>query len=331
MKEYKSNKLQDSIQYVKGVGPKVAEILSKIGIKKINDILYYFPRSYDDRRNIPKIKELVIGDKQKCLGIIKKVTAQKTRNRKSIVNAVVEDDTGSVNVLWFNQPYLRKNLKPGQKILITGKYDYSQFDNELQLTCTEYEIIQPGQEKESLGLVVPIYSLTEGLYQWRIRAVSKEILKNYLNEIIDPYDDDFIKQHGLIPLQKAIFNMHYPKDRDLYKKAKGRIVFDEFFYLQLALAIRRHKQVYEKKGYPFNIENNILLERYLKSLPFELTNAQKSALEDIKKDMGSVHPMNRLIQGDVGSGKTEVAIASSLIAIENGCQTAFMAPTEILA
>lgn len=317
-------KLDTPVQYVKGVGPKLAKLFAKLGVKTVEDLLYFFPRDYEDRRKIKPIKELKPYEMVLIRGKIVNISHQLTKGRFSILKLRLEDPSGSISAVWFNQPYLMKLFQPGMRLIVSGKVEIDTFAGGIQLQVRDFEI----DSGEPLG-IVPVYPLTEGLYPKRLRKIIKQALSKYLKYIKDPIPSPIQRSYRLLNLRSAIQNLHFPSDLKLIEGARSRLVFDDFFVFQLGLGLRR-QEVKEEKGIAFKLEGN-LLDEFIKKLPFTLTSAQQRVIEEIKADMQSDRPMNRLLQGDVGSGKTIVATIASLIAIQNGYQVAFMAPTEILA
>ena len=318
------------MQFVKGVGPKVAELFLKLGIATVGDFLDTVPRSYQDRRNIPSILQLQSGDNVICFGAIRAVNQQKVKGKMNVFKAELCDASGSLMAIWFNQAYLKKVITPGKQIILCGKLTFNSYFGEKQLLVNDWEFYDPLTDKGlSLGSIVPIYGLTEGLYQARARHVGREIVSTQLPKIIDPLGDQ-LARWNLLPLADALRQLHFPEGRETFRAARRRVTFDEFFYLQLALQIKRAEQVQIPKTVK-HLTTGTLLAQYYGILPFELTGAQKRVIAEILADMGSDRVMNRLVQGDVGAGKTEVAIAAICVAIQSGYQAALMAPTEILA
>ncbi len=316
-----NEKLDSEVRYIKGVGPKVAKLLSSLGIETIGDLLYSPPRNYEDRRNIKPIANLKEGEEVLIKGKITKVQGGKTRKMLSIIKILITDGTGSIYTTFFNQPFLLNIFKKGSIILLAGKVD-SSYTGKLEILVRDYELVDREIE---LG-IVPKYSLTEGLYQKKMRNIVREALSNYLPALEDFLPESIRSTYKLLSLKSAIYNLHFPPDIKDIKPARERLVFDEFFIFQLGLALRKKEMGY-KPGIAFKV-NDIQFEN---SLPFKLTSAQIRVIEEIKTDMEKGVPMNRLLQGDVGSGKTVVAVIASLIAVQSGYQVALMAPTEILA
>lgn len=316
--------LKTPIQYLKGVGPNLAKKLKKLGIETVEDLIFLFPRDYEDRSNPTPINKLVQSESVFVRAVIDRVSPQSTKSRFSVTKVLLTDRTGSIQAVWFNQPFLNKMFRPGMRLIVSGKVEFSTFDGSLQLIARDYEI----DAGEKLG-IVPIYPLTEGVFQKKLRSMVESAVDACLEEIQDFLPQEIKAQHHLIELQEAINAMHFPSILAEIEKARYRLAFDDFFFFQLGLGLHREK-VAAEPGIAFKIEEQALAG-FLASLPFELTGAQKRVLADIVGDMKQAKPMNRLIQGDVGSGKTVVAAAAGYLAVKAGYQVAIMAPTEILA
>ncbi len=334
----KGKALSQPIQFVKGVGPRIARKLEKKGIKTIEDALYFLPRRYEDRRVIKKISGIQVGKVETVLAeVLLAGTVFYKGNRKRVFEVVVGDGMGTLTLKWFHgrEEYLKSRFKKGRRVIISGEVRLFKHQKEIHHPDME---IADHIEDEPLHFkrVVPIYSEPEGLYQKAIRKIMKGVVDHYADELTSPIPEDIIRRQGLMDFGAAIRQVHFPpEDASLEEfnlnrsDAHRRIIFDEFFFLQLGLALRRSK-VKAEEGIPFQILHGYI-GRLLQSLDFQLTPAQERVLSEIEGDMGQPHPMNRLIQGDVGSGKTIVALMAALIAVENGFQAAFMVPTEILA
>ena len=321
-----ASSLETPVQYLKGVGPRLAKLLSKINIKTIKDLIYFFPRDYEDRRKIIPIRQIKIGEEQIIVGQILQIRHGITRSRTNLIKVKISDGTGQMLAIWFNQPFLMKVFKKGLKLLVSGKAEYNPYDKKITLSVRNYEILEG---KENINCIMPIYQLTEGLYQKIIRKIIKGAIQEYLPLVSDvlPYRIKFI--HRLSELKDSIYNLHFPEDEASLEKSRYRLVFDEFFIFQLGLALKR-REITAEPGIAFEIKDE-LIEKFERALPFKLTSAQGRVLGKIKEDMARPRPMNRLLQGDVGSGKTIVAAQALMIAVQNGYQAALMAPTEILA
>jgi len=331
--------LTDSIQYVKGVGPKRAELFKKLAINTVEDALTHLPRRYEDRGNFKKISQIKYGEIETISCIVKAAGINvTTRKRMKIFELVVGDGTGIITAKWFNQPYMKNVFKVGQKVILNGKVKINNYYGYgAEMDVPEYEIID--DEADMLlhtGRIVPIYPETSGITSRQIRVIMKTILDTHQSQINDYLPSDILEQNKLMPLSAALSEIHFPeaeKDTALLNSGRSemhrRLAFDEFFFLELGLALRKRDMEKEKRD-ALKI-NGELTKQLIDSLPFKLTSAQVRVINEIKGDLTSHHPMNRIIQGDVGCGKTVVALSVMLMAIENDFQTAIMAPTEILA
>jgi ATP-dependent DNA helicase RecG len=319
-----------SIQYLKGVGPKRKKSFSDKGIETIEELLYYFPRRYEDRTNFSNISDLKQGE---IYTIKTQVLAGGQRNswrRRSfsITEAVLADKTGKINCVWFNQPYLKEYLKPGASLILYGRVEV--YNGRLQMNNPEFEFLDSEDEDSlNIGRIVPIYTLPKGFSQRSMRHLIKASLDEFMPNLKDFLPFDLRARNNLLNLAQSLLNIHFPHDQELQKQALMRLSFEEFFIFQLPLVLRKLKRK-EKKGISHTVEGK-LVEGFILKLPFKLTLAQQKVLEEIKKDMASGQAMQRLLQGDVGSGKTVVATLACLIAIQSGHQAAFMAPTDILS
>lgn len=338
---------ETSVQYVKGVGPRRARLLERLGIKTLEDLLYYFPWRYEDRKDLKKIKDLTFGNLETT--VCEVVTAQlitTPRKGMKIFEIVTTDNTGFLRCKWFNQPYMEKYLKKGQKIILSGVvkgnpslgagFKLAHLSSGLEMENPDFEYFKNEDEFIHTSRVVPVYKATEGFSPKQLRTLMFNAINTYISSIIDYMPEDILKRNNLMPLQWSIREIHFPeKFDDVHTLNKGlspahrRLIFDEFFLLELGLALMKKKEVLER-GISFK-EESPLVDKFLKELPFELTNAQKRVFKQIKTDMKSNLPINRLLHGDVGCGKTIIALMSMLIAVDNGYQACLMVPTEILA
>ncbi|WP_353684587.1 ATP-dependent DNA helicase RecG [Thermodesulfovibrio sp. 3907-1M] len=328
------NGLNLPVQYLKGVGPKKASLLKKLGIQTVKDALYYFPFQYEDRRNKKSIFDIKPGEIVGVEGHIVQINELKTKTNLSIIEAIISDATGYLKAKWFNQLYLKKILKEKQKIKLFGKAQIDWRGAYIEIVNPEYEIVENlnSQAQE----ILPIYRLTEGISQRQMQSIMQAAVEFSIPFIQEHLPEKILKKLSLPYLSEAIKYVHFPpKDADvksLNEKSSQfhkRIIFDELFLLQLGILMMKQNRLAEK-GISFKPEGK-LLRNFLENLPFQLTTAQQKVIKEILQDMEKPVPMNRLLQGDVGSGKTVVAVAAMLAAIECGYQAALMAPTEILA
>ena len=337
--QYSRNRLLTPIQYVKGVGPKLAKLFEKKGILTVEDALYFLPRCYEDRSNLKKISELKAGRKETGLGeILLSGVAFYQNRKKRVFEAVVGDGSGTITLKWFhgNERYLRERFKKGRQLIFSGEVRWFNYQREIH--HPDVEIVDGDIEKDYLNFkrIVPIYSETEGLYQRTLRRLMKTILDGYADELSSPIPQEMIDRQDLIDFSEAFRRVHFPPEGEPIdalnlQRSDGhrRIIFDEFFFLELGMALKK-RGVALDTGISFKTDGT-LVQRLLNLLSFQLTRAQERVLAEIKEDLEKPHPMNRLIQGDVGSGKTVVALLTSLYVVECGYQAAIMAPTEVLA
>ncbi|MDP3143752.1 MAG: ATP-dependent DNA helicase RecG [Candidatus Omnitrophota bacterium] len=315
------------IQYLKGVGPKKKKLFSKVGIVTVEDLLYYFPKRYEDRSNFIPISKLKLKELQTIKGTVLLANLRKSfRRHLFIFQAVITDKTAKIDCLWFNQPYLKDYLKPGAEVILYGMAQ--EHNGRLQLVNPEYEVIEKEKDNLSIGRIVPIYPLTEGFTQRFFRLVVKECLDEFISSLVDCLAFDLRGRRKLLNLAQSLLNIHFPVSLELQKEAYRRLSFEEFFLSQVPILLRKLK-IKQAQGISHAVDEGFM-EEAIAGLPFKLTGSQEQVLEDIKKDMAASKPMHRLLQGDVGSGKTIVAFLAGLIAIRAGSQAAFMVPTEIL-
>lgn len=324
-------KLSDiPIRYIKGIGPKRAEAFAKCAIRSAEDLLYYFPRRYEDRTKFTTISGLQEGQFQTIKALVLVSSERRSFHRRgfSITEAIVEDATGRLTCVWFNQPYIKGYLKPGTNLILYGKLE--RYNGKLQMSNPEFEVVsEDADESLNIGRIVPIYSLPESIGQRSFRKLIKYVIDKYLSRLNDFLPFDIRSRNNLLNLAKSIINIHFPENLDMQKLAYTRLAFEEFFLFQLPLVLRKLRKK-EKVGIAHRVEAD-LVENFIKGLAFNLTESQKKVIQEIKSDMAKPQIMQRLLQGDVGSGKTAVATIASVIAIQGGYQAAFMAPTEILA
>ncbi|MBI3610117.1 MAG: ATP-dependent DNA helicase RecG [Nitrospirae bacterium] len=336
------------VQYLKGVGPKRAEWLDRLGIRTLEDLVYFLPWRYEDRSRLKPVAGLTPGEEQTLCGVVQSTHLTITsRRRFKIFEMVVSDDSGSILVKWFNQPYLQKLFKNGQRVMLTGKVNVNRYRGYgLEIENPIYEILDnepasAGGPAATVGLhtgrIVPIYHTTQGLTGRPIRSLIQAVLEEYASQLQEILPSSVIRSHRFPPFSEALTQAHFPLEgtslallNEGRSEAHRRLAFGEFFLLQLGLGLKRREAVEEPKGTAFQTDGPYL-RQFLEGLPYPLTGAQKSVLEEIKRDMARPHPMNRLLQGDVGCGKTVVALAAMMIAADNGYQAALMVPTEILA
>lgn len=316
-----------SLEVLHGVGPKHANKLEKLGLYTLGDMLFHFPRRYDDYSNLRPIRSLRVGDVGTVIGQIQGVFERKARGGKmTIVEAVISDDGFSaIRVTWFNQPWLMNRLSEGLNIAIAGKIE--QYLGRLVMNNPDWEPVEI--ENLHTNRIVPIYPLTESITQKALRELMDQVIKFWTPRVIDPLPKQLVSEAGLMSFGEALFQVHFPDDQEFLKNARDRLAFDEIFYLQLGVSKRRKDQT-ALTGRVFEVDDD-WMTLALENIPFTLTNAQNKVVAEIRENLRSGSPMNRLIQGDVGSGKTVVALLAARVVANAGGQTAVMAPTSILA
>ncbi len=323
------NDLTSSVQYFKGVGPQRAKLLARLGIETIGDLLFHFPRRHEDRSQMRRLREAFVDDLATFQGVVREVDRRRPRGNLSLVKAWCVDETGGIDLVWFNQPWVADQLKPGQMIIFSGRVQSDRYGRH-QIVQPTWEPLEAGGEPIHTGRWVPIYPLTEGLTQTTLRRWIHGALEQHADEIREQIPDWVREQQRLGPRHLCVKAYHFPANDGERIAARRRLVFEEFFGLQVALAQRRYEYRHRGHGIAFVVDSP-LVGRLLERLPFELTGAQAKVLDEIRADLAEPTPMNRLLQGDVGSGKTLVALAAMLTVVDNGYQAALMVPTEILA
>lgn len=319
------NNLLNSVQYIKGVGPKKATYLRRLGIDTIIDLLYYFPKDYDDRSKFTNISEAKLGEKSSLIvEIIGKPKISRPKRNFTILKVPFKDDSGNGYLVWFNQEYLKTSFEVGQSYRVIGKVN--RMGRELQVLTPDFENMQ---NENKIGKIVPIYGLTKGLSQKEILRIMETALKTYISFIEEPLPIELLRKYRLLGIKEALINVHFPKYEENINEARRRLIFEELFLLQLGLFMVKNRTYTENNGIKFPLCKD--LGQFFNLLPFDLTDSQKKVLDEIQDDMSQSKQMNRLIQGDVGSGKTIIAAASMFRAVKGGFQAAMLVPTEILA
>lgn len=326
------SQIESPVQYLKGIGPKKAEVLNSVGIKTIEDILYYLPRKYLDRSTFTPINQLQPNTQATVIGKVEALGVRK--GRKNRFQVILKDKTGYLNLIWFaNLKYVQNAFEAEDVVIASGEVS---FYNGLQMAHPEFEIISGnGDELIHTGGVIPVYPSTARLRKLNLdsrgfRRILKPFLERVEQMVEETLPEPIVTEQRLLPLSLALKNIHFPENLTVAEQARQRLAFDELFYLELMLALRKKRLTDSPEGISFQKPGS-LIKQLLNKLPFKLTEAQRKVLREIANDMLSKRPMNRLLQGDVGSGKTIVALISMMMAVESGYQAAFMAPTEILA
>jgi ATP-dependent DNA helicase RecG len=318
--------LNASITTIKGVSTAVAAKFNKLGAATIRDLLYYFPYRHLDYSQRKTISELNTGVEETIIANVWQVREVRLGNRRS-TEAIVGDETGNVRVVWFNNPYIVKQLSTNQQIVISGRINI--FKDQPVFESPEWEVLED-KELVHTGRLVPLYPLTKGLYPRTVRKMMKGVIDRWSPEIAEFLPQLLRTRCKLLDLPQAISQAHFPDSLDLKDRARIRLAFDELFLLQLGALARKRRWQISQPANPFKI-NTALLDKWMQTLPFKFTAAQEKVTTEILEDLKKTVPMSRLLQGEVGSGKTVVAMAALIAAVDNGFQGAFMAPTEILA
>jgi ATP-dependent DNA helicase RecG len=318
--------LDSPITVIKGVALSVANKFAKLNVRTVRDLLYFFPRRYVDYSRRKPVSELIEGEEQTIIGKIWEARIATLGTRKG-TEAIVGDETGNIRAVWFNQPYLAKRFRTNDRVVISGTV--SLFKGHKVFESPEWELLED-KELIHTGRLVPVYPLTQGLYPRQVRKWTKETVDGYLWQLSDFLPSEVKNRCQLLDLRAAIAQVHYPDDLTMAGKARGRLSFDELFLLQLGVLARKRDWKEGQPGNAFHIDQEVI-SRFLQCLPFTLTRAQERVLEEILTDLKQAKAMSRLLQGEVGSGKTVIATLALLIAAANGYQGALMAPTEVLA
>jgi ATP-dependent DNA helicase RecG len=319
--------LATPVQYVPGVGPQKAELLKNLDLHSAGDLVFFFPRDYQDLSDRRAIADLEDDRLQPVRGVVTEVDSTSSGFGKSRVGVLVNDGHDYLRALWFNQPFMRQRFHAGQHVLLSAKPRFNGGRWEMahpRVTWLE------GEEDQPQADLLPIYSLTEGLSQWELRRMVASAVERFAPVLEEVFPEAMLRELDLMPLAEALPAIHAPQNAEQLARARRRLVFQELFVLELAVVARRWQQRLGFRAPPL-VATAEIDARIRRRLPFELTAGQQAAIRDIAADMARETPMNRLLQGDVGSGKTVVALWAMLVSVANGYQAAIMAPTEILA
>lgn len=320
--------LSTPVEKIYMIGPIYARRLKKLGIETAEDLLHHFPFRYQDYSLISKIAQLQPQETVTIQGVVEEIKNNYTKNRKKIQKAIVSDETGSIEITWFNQPFLVKTIKLGEKYSFSGKADL--FGKKIGMVAPDYELLS--ESSIHTGRLVPIYPETSRISSRWIRSRIWAILKQCDKELLEYLPCSILTENQFVNYKISIQQIHFPKNKELLEKTRQRLAFDELFLIQLTSALQKKEWEKEIVGNKFQISKfRPKLIQFIKLLPFVLTGAQKRAVSEILADLAKEKPMNRLLEGDVGSGKTVVAAIATYAAFLNGFQSVFMAPTEILA
>jgi ATP-dependent DNA helicase RecG len=309
--------------------PPVYVVLEEaFGITTVLDLLQHFPRRYLDRSNLIRIRDMKIGQEGTIVATVRKVRTQYTRRRQAMVTVTVADESGPLQLFWFNQSWPAKRFKEGQEVMASGKLGL--FRGVLRMQNPTVDVLRGGDEDAiHTGRIIPVHPATEGVSPGMIRRLIFDSLRR-LSEVPDPIPQEVVRAEGLIDRATAFREIHFPEAWERLEDARQRLKFDELFTLELGVAFRKHRIARKESGVAHE-RDGVLLKRFQEAMPFELTEAQRRSISEVADAMAGPHPMNLLLQGDVGSGKTVVALAAAMIAIGSGHQAAIMAPTEVLA
>ena len=325
--------IQENVQFLKGVGPKKASILKKLGIENIYDLITYYPRRYEDQQNTTPIAELNVGETVNIQGKIVALAEKNTRRGLKLLTIMLADNTGTIQLNFFNQAYLKKKLKSEQILFVHGKvsYAYGGYGNLAMSQILSFDIVEKSidDNKDNHYNFMPIYTLPDYLKPKDFRNLLTQVFNEDLS-LIEIVPEFIRKKYNLMDKKTAIQKIHFPKTKQELTTARESLIFEELFLIQSGLLLLKKQHQIKNHGIRF-LENNILVNKVKASLPFTLTAEQEKVWQEICIDMQKDTQMQRLVQGDVGSGKTVIAILALVKAIENGFQGALMAPTEILA
>jgi ATP-dependent DNA helicase RecG len=316
------------VKYVKKIGPRRAEQLARLKIHTVHDLLYHFPREYMDRSRPVSPFDRADGEMITVLGRALSIQETSPRKKLTVTRAALECRRGIFYAVWFNQPHVKKTVKPGVELLLSGKLDRGY--GAVQVQVHDYEVMSGEGTMLHTGRIVPVYPATSGITQRMLRTFVHEALGQWRESYREFLPGRLITAEKLMPLPEALEQIHFPDNRARAEQARRRFIFEELFLFQLRLALLRKNFTRVKKNHRY-VAGDQLRNRYLAGLGFKLTGAQQRVVGEIVSDMDSPYPMHRLLQGDVGSGKTVVAVLTLLRAVESGLQGAFMAPTEVLA
>ncbi|MGE0494563.1 MAG: ATP-dependent DNA helicase RecG [Vulcanimicrobiota bacterium] len=318
--------LDSDVQYLKGVGPRMAGLLKRLNISTVGDLLEHLPRRWEDRTNFRQIRQLRDGAVEIVRGVLGAFTKKEPRRGLSILNAELSDATGTVQLTFFNQRHLAKQLCPGQEVVAVGKVERK--FHQTQMTAPEIEPVS--EAGIHTGRIIPVYPLTGSLSQKWIRKVQFGVVPTYAQKSVDPLPSSLLARRSLPPRPDALLEYHWPSNHDRHEQARLRLAFEELFLLQVEIAQARATRELDPRTVHYDFAA-IAPANFEELLPFAPTGAQRRVMAEVVQDLGRDAPMNRLLQGDVGAGKTVIAAFAAWCAIKSGYQAAIMAPTEILA
>ena len=323
--------LKERLSELRGIGPKRYEALKQIGLLTVYDLLTYYPRSYEDRRLLTPIAELVVGEQQAVSGILRRTAEKGTGRGLHILRADIDDGTGMLEIVWFNQKFLKPKLKAGMRLFAVGKIEYAYGGwGKLQMSqVKDFSLLDKGAKETDLLGILPVYAATGQLSQKFFRSIFQTLFQGQ-PQIKEILPETICRRYRLLERGEAYRQVHFPESPEALQSARERLIFEELYLIQCGLLLLRRESREKKKGVR-HLGFSRLLKETFAALPFELTSDQKSVWRDVSQDMETEVPMRRLVQGDVGSGKTVIALLAFVKTVENGFQGAFLAPTEILA
>ena len=319
--------LATPIQFLKGVGPDRGKLFQRLDLCTARDLLYFFPRDYQDASELRTIEQLEEDCLLSVLGTVEEIDLRNTGPGRSILGILVREGSQYLRAVWFNQPYMRDRFRQGQRVLLSGKARLN--SGRWEMPHPRAEVFEQDQQPSG-GRILPVYRLTDGLNQSHVRRVVQGVLDTCMDGVDEVFPDEFLKQNDLWSIQEALPQIHFPDDRDRLDRAARRLIYQELLVLQLGLALRRQLLTTGRRA-PSLPRTAKIDARIQRLLPFELTAGQQQAVAEVAGDMAQECPMNRLLHGDVGSGKTIVAVYAMLLAVAHGRQAVLMAPTEVLA
>lgn len=320
------DRLAVPVRYLKGIGPKRAALFHRIGVESVRDLLLLVPRRYVDRSRVLPIKNLRVGDEATVIGRIIASSSRQTKTFKRLVTIRVTDGTDTIEAVWFNRPDLVNRFRPQTEVMLSGRVTYYRYR---QMVNPMFEILEPGGEFSYTNAIIPVYPLTEGLSVWTIRRAVRDALERF-GSLPETLPNEVIASYGFPDIGEALRTVHFPGEVAQALRARRRLAYEELFYLGLLAALRRHHNRQIRRGRLMR-ETGQFTGEFRRLLRFQLTRAQERAITEIREDLAGDTCMGRLLQGDVGSGKTVVAVYAMLIACENRLQAAMMVPTEVLA
>ncbi len=318
--------LDSEVQYLKGVGPRMASLLKRLGISQVSDLLHHLPRRWEDRTRPRPIHQLRDGAVETVRGVLGSVSKKQPKKGLLLVTATLSDATGSIQLTWFNQRHLAKQLRPGSEVIACGKVERK--FHQTQMNSPELEEAQ--EHGVHTGRIIPIYPLTGSLSQKWMRKIQYTVVPTYAPRLVDPLPAPLRSSYSLIDKSAAVLEYHWPSNRAHQAEARRRLAFEELFLLQVEIAIQRRERELDPRTVHYQPEQT-RAEDFCQLLPFKPTGAQSRVMAEVVEDLSRPSPMNRLLQGDVGAGKTVIAAFAAWCAVKNGYQAAIMAPTEILA